>query len=111
MDKDTLTLYPKGDLDLVLSKQVKESLDSMLCSYVGIRQLVVNMADVKFMDSSGLGMLISCYKVMHSRKGRMMICDAGDTVYRVLELSGIKKLMPVIRQEPQKTARGEKYGK
>ena len=41
----------------------------------------------------------------------MMLCDANDTVYRLLELSGMKKLMPVMRLESQRTARGEGYGK
>ena len=81
MEKDTLTIYPQGDLDL------------------------------RFIDSSGLGMLIGCYKIMHGRQGKMIICDANDNVYRILELSGMKKLMPVMRMEPQRTVRGEGNGK
>ncbi len=111
MEKDTLTLYPQGDLDMVSSKKVKENLDAILCSRGGLKQLIVNLGDVTFIDSSGLGMLIGCYKTMHGRQGKMMICDASDNVYRVLELSGMKKLMPVMRQEAQKSARGEGYGK
>lgn len=111
MEKDTLTLYPQGDLDMASAKKVKESLDSILCSRGGLKQLIINLGDVHFIDSSGLGMLIDCYKTMYGRQGKMMICDASDNVYRVLELSGMKKLMPVMRQESQKTARGESYGK
>lgn len=111
LEKDALTLYPQGDLDLVSSRRVKESLDSILCSRGGLRTLVVNLGEVGFIDSSGLGMLIGCYKTMHARQGKMMICDANDNVYRVLELSGFKKLMPVLRLETPKMARGEGYGK
>lgn len=111
MEKDTLTIYPEGDLDLVSAKKVKDSLDSILYNRSSLKNLVINLAEVRFIDSSGLGMLIGCYKVMHGRQGKMMICDANDNVYRVLELSGMKKLMPVMRQEAQRTARGEGYGK
>lgn len=111
MEKDTLTLYPQGDLDLVSSKKVKENLDSILYSRGNLKQLIVNLADVQFIDSSGLGMLIGCYKTMHGRQGKMMICDASDHVYRILELSGMKKLMPVMRLESPKIVRGESYGK
>lgn len=110
MEKDTLTIYPQGDLDLVSAKSVKAKLDAMLYSR-GVKTLIVNLADVGFIDSSGLGMLIGCYKAMYGRQGKMMICDANDNVYRILELSGVKKLMPVMRLETQKTARGEGYGK
>ena len=111
LEKDTLTLYPQGDLDMVSSGAIKESLDAILYGRGSLKQLIVNLSDVTFIDSSGLGMLIGCYKVMHGRQGRMMICDASERVYRLLELSGIKKLMPVMRQETSKTVRGEGYGK
>lgn len=111
MEKDTLTIYPQGDLDLVSAKKVKDSLESILCSRGGLKNLIMNLTEVRFIDSSGLGMLIGCYKLMHGRQGKMMICDANDNVYRILELSGIKKLMPVMRLETQRTVRGEGYGK
>lgn len=111
LEKDTLTIYPQGDLDLVSAKRVKEDLEAILYNRGGLKSLIINLGDVGFMDSSGLGMLIGCYKEMHARQGKMMICDANDNVYRVLELSGMKKLMPVMRLETQKTARGEGYGK
>ena len=37
--------------------------------------------------------------------------QANDNVYRILELSGMKKLMSVMRMEPQRTVRGEGNGK
>lgn len=111
MEKDTLTIYPQGDLDLVSAKKVKDSLESILCSRGGLKNLIMNLTEVRFIDSSGLGMLIGCYKLMHGRQGKMMICDANDNVYRILELSGIKKLMPVMRLETQRTVRGEGYDK
>ena len=109
--KNTLTIYPQGDLDLVSAKKVKDSLESILCSRGGLKNLIMNLTEVRIIDSSGLGMLIGCYKLMHGRQGKMMICDANDNVYRILELSGIKKLMPVMRLETQRTVRGEGYGK
>lgn len=111
LERDTVTLYPQGDLDLVTSKKVRETLDAILCSRGNIKQLIIDLADVQFIDSSGLGMLIGCYKTMCGRQGKMMLCDVSDNVYRILELSGLKKLMPVMRQEAPKTARGESYGK
>lgn len=111
MEKDTLTVYPQGDLDMVTAKKVKDSLDAILYNRSGLKNLIINLGDISFIDSSGLGMLIGCYKVMHGRQGKMMLCDANDTVYRLLELSGMKKLMPVMRLESQRTARGEGYGK
>ena len=64
MEKDTLTIYPQGDLDMITAKKVKDSLDAILYNRSGLKNLIINLGDISFIDSSGLGMLIGCYKVM-----------------------------------------------
>lgn len=98
LEQDVLTIYPQGDLDMVTSKTVKESLETILYNRMGIKNVVINLSGVRFIDSSGLGMLIGCYKFLQGRQGKMMLSDANASVYRILELSGMKKLMPVLRQ-------------
>ena len=102
LEQDVLTIYPQGDLDLVTSKTVKENLEMILYSRMGVKNVVVNLKDIRFIDSSGLVMLIGCYKLLKVRQGSMMLSEANPSVYRVLELSGMKKLMPVLRQEYKK---------
>ena len=98
LEKDVLSVYPGGDLDMATAKQVKEQVETILYSRLGVKDLVVHLEHVRFIDSSGLGMLIGCYKYMRGRDGRMMLSGASPSVYRMLELSGMKKLMPVLRQ-------------
>lgn len=102
LKKDVLTVYPKGDLDLVAAKKMKEQIESILYSRFGVKHLVVNLKEIRFIDSSGLGVLIGCYKYMQGRGGNMMLIDASKAVYRLLELSGMKKLMPVLCGETAK---------
>ena len=40
---------------MVSAKKVKDSLESMLCSRGGLKTLIMNLAEVRFIDSSGLG--------------------------------------------------------
>lgn len=99
LEEGVLTVYPQGDLDMVTAKTMKENVETILYSRLGVKHLVVNLKGVRFVDSSGLGMLIGCYKFMQARQGSMMLSDAGATLYRILELSGMKKLMPILRQD------------
>ena len=99
LEDGILTMYPQGDLDLVTAKTMKQTVESVLYSRLGVKHLVLNLKDVRFIDSSGLGMLIGCYKFMQGRQGSMMLSDVSAALYRILELSGIKKLMPVLRQD------------
>lgn len=100
--QDVLTVYPQGDLDMATAKMVKEQIETILYSRIGVKTLAVNLKEIRFIDSSGLGMLIGCYKYMQGREGSMMLTDASKTVYRILELSGMKKLMPVLCRESTK---------
>lgn len=110
--QDVLTIYPQGDLDMVTAKAVKEQVETILYNRVGVKTLVVNLQEIRFIDSSGLGMLIGCYKYMQGREGNMMLTDASQSVYRILELSGMKKLMPVLckTQEIDKTKKNNGTG-
>lgn len=99
LEEGVLTIYPQGDLDLVTARAMKEYVENILYSRLGVKNLVINLKGVRFIDSSGLGMLIGCYKYMQGRQGSMMLSDASASVYRILELSGMKKLMPILRQD------------
>ncbi len=99
LEDGVLTVYPQGDLDLVTAKTMKEHVENILYSRLGVKSLVINLKGVRFIDSSGLGMLIGCYKYMQGRQGGMMLSETSASLYRILELSGMKKLMPILRQD------------
>ena len=98
-EQDVLTIYPEGDLDMVSARVVKETVDNLLYTRIGVKQLHVNLKGIRFIDSSGLGMLINCYKYMQGRQGTMLLNEASPAVYRLVELSGLKKLMTILKQE------------
>jgi stage II sporulation protein AA (anti-sigma F factor antagonist) len=100
--QDVLTVYPVGDLDMATAGVMKEEIETILYSRLGVKTLVVNLNRIRFIDSSGLGMLIGCYKYMQGRGGGMMLVEASKNVYRILEFSGMKKLMPVLCEEQTK---------
>ncbi len=47
------------------------------------------------MDSSGLGVILGRYKLLKSRGGKMVVCDVNASVYRLLELSGLFKILTI----------------
>jgi anti-sigma B factor antagonist len=53
----------------------------------GTRKLVIDLARLDYIDSSGLGMLIFCGGRMEESGGRMRVAGAGGTVARVFEIA------------------------
>ena len=57
---------------------------------------------VSFMDSSGIGLIMGRYKVVHALGGKIVIYGLSENVRRIIEMSGIDKLVT--------TAKNLEYG-
>lgn len=95
---DTMTVFLHHDLDMVEAKNFKDNVDTFLLLNPQIKILEIDLSDVSFIDSSGLGALIGRYKNMSLRRGTLVISGAGENVRRILEMAGLKKLL-----SPQKS--------
>ena len=72
------------------TKEVHEKVKSILAD--GIKKIVVDLSKVKWLNSSGLGMLISCLTSTTSAEGQLKIAGATD---KVKSLFMITKLITV----------------
>ncbi|HEX2865815.1 MAG TPA: STAS domain-containing protein [Ignavibacteriales bacterium] len=49
--------------------------------------VIIDLSDVKFMNSSGLGMLISGYTTMKNAGGNMVLANATEKIYSLLMIT------------------------
>ena len=87
-----LTVNLKGELDHHSAKQTRERIDAALRD-TNIRELVLNMKGVSFMDSSGIGVILGRYRTVSARGGTMRIVGAGKSVARILRMAGVSSLL------------------
>jgi len=59
----------------------------------GCRNIVFDFAQVGFMDSSGIGMIIGRYKDLQLTGGKLFAINIGTSLHRIFELSGLKKII------------------
>ncbi|WP_416295172.1 anti-sigma F factor antagonist [Paenibacillus illinoisensis] len=87
-----------GELDHHTADMVRMQMDEAIqrrqCEH-----LVLSLKDLQFMDSSGLGVILGRYKLIKSKGGKMVVCDVNPPVYRLLEMSGLFKIMPIYENE------------
>ena len=57
------------------------------------RKTIFDFGRVSFMDSAGIGMIIGRYKMMKLIGGEMEIVNISPNVKRILEMSGISKII------------------
>lgn len=95
-----LVVRLKGELDHHTAEAVKARMEEAIAKG-NVRHVVVNLKDLKFMDSSGLGVILGRYKQITGKGGKMVLCDVSPSVYRLFEMSGLFKIVAVEDNEKQ----------
>lgn len=90
--QNTLLVRLGGDLDLAIADKLRVALDNQL-TQKPVKNLILNLARVTFVDSSGLGVILGRYKRLIQTGGKVFLVGAQPQVRRVLELSGILQIM------------------
>jgi anti-anti-sigma factor len=85
---DAVVVHLAGELDLYNAHEVREAL--LGCTEQSPERLVVDLAEVKFIDSTALGVLIEARTRTENRKSFMLAAPGLET-RRALEISGLDK--------------------
>jgi stage II sporulation protein AA (anti-sigma F factor antagonist) len=91
---DILIVGLHGELDHHHATEVRESLDRSL-EDPSIRHLILNLEHLHFMDSSGIGVFMGRYKTIHKRGGQVCITNTNSQLARILEMSGLYRILKV----------------
>jgi anti-anti-sigma factor len=96
---DWAVLRVSGELDLVTSPVLRQRVHDVVAE--GHHELVLDLSDVFFCDSSGVGVLIAARRLIRSCRGRLrLILPAlgtadGSHVNRVFAALGVRRLFDV----------------
>ena len=90
----TLTVCPAGELDSHMAEKIRNTIDSEILK-TGATNLIFDMNEIQFMDSSGIGMMIGRYKLMKRLNGKVEVTGMRDNVLRIFHMSGLNQIMKV----------------
>ena len=95
---DVTVLDLEGNLALEGNKQFRQRAAGAIDA--GARKLIVNMARVPYMDSSGLGELISCYTTLQRMSGRIKLLHLSDRLQHLLVITKLTTVFETFDSEP-----------
>jgi anti-sigma B factor antagonist len=99
---DAARLRVHGDVDLSAADEFRRvGLDAL--TEPDCRQLVVEMSDVAFIDSTGVGVLVDLRNAALAREIPLVISDPSERVREVLRLTAMDAVFDV---QPPRTAAG-----
>jgi len=90
----TLIVTVTGDVDQHNAGSIRDGIDLKI-SHENVKRLIFDFSNLDFMDSSGIGIIIGRYKLMNALGGTVAIVAVKPTLQKLLDLSGIKKIVPV----------------
>jgi anti-sigma B factor antagonist len=86
-------LSVSGEIDAYTSPRLRERLTELLDA--GRHRVIVNLQGVEFMDSTGLGVLVSCLKRAKEHQGDLSLVCTSPQILRVLAITGLDRVFQV----------------
>ncbi|WP_433390923.1 STAS domain-containing protein [Micromonospora sp. KLBMP9576] len=87
-----LVLRPTGEVDLATADALEATITDAL-GRPGVREVVVDLADVRFLDSSGIRVLVRGATEARGRDMTLRVTDPQPVVARVLRITAVGALL------------------
>ena len=88
-----ITVYVGGELDLEVAAQMRAALEPLLGRVD--QRLVLNLHDLAYIDSTGIGILISILKARHARQAPFDVEQVPDPIRKLFDMAGITPFLAI----------------
>ena len=93
--RDTVTVRITGELDHCSAQHIRRELDGLIAD-PGVKKLVMDLQDMAFMDSSGIGVILGRYRALSLRGGKVAVKNMNPQVKKVFLLSGMDQVIQIM---------------
>ena len=89
-----LYIHLSGEMDECSAQDARAKCDKLIEENLNATKIIINLSEVAFMDSTGIGFLIGRYKKASKLAMPMYIENPNFAADKILNLSGIYSLIP-----------------
>lgn len=83
----------RGELDVATSPDLRATLHPV--AVAGPPRVVVDLSGVSFIDSTGIGVLVTALKQVRARGGQMVLRSPQPMVRKVLAITGLDRVFTI----------------
>ena len=83
-----------GEVDIFTAPELKATLGAALED--GATQIVVDLSETRFMDSTALGVLIGVVKKLRPINGRMAVVNTEPSTAKTFEITGLDRIFAIV---------------
>ncbi|MBC1475489.1 STAS domain-containing protein [Listeria grandensis] len=82
-----------GEIDAYTAPKLKEGL-SQFMDQENVK-LQIDLADVSYMDSTGLGVFVGLFKNLRARNSELELVGLSDRIFRLFEITGLTDIIEI----------------
>ena len=91
-NNNELTVKISGRLDTVTSPELESSLNG---EFEGLEKLTFDFAELEYLSSAGLRILLTCRKKMNDQ-GAMVVTNVNSTIKEIFDITGFSDLLNIV---------------
>ena len=96
-EEDVAVIILRGEVDAYTCARLREAMIEAIED--GGANLVVDMKNVDYIDSSGLGTLVGGLKRVSERQGAIAVVCTNPQIRKVFDITGLVKVFPIYSSE------------
>ena len=93
-DKNLVIELMVTELDHHITNEVRDGIDNILNTRP-IKNIIFDFKNIRFMDSSGIGVIIGRYKKISNDGGKVSVINVNPRVKKIFDLSGMNKIVSI----------------
>lgn len=94
MKPDVKIIEPTGILDGTQANEFRQHVEAALEQ--GANTILIDLKDITFVDSSGLGILVVVLKKVRAARKNMYVCSINEQVRMLFELTSMDQVFEVL---------------
>ncbi len=92
---DTISIGGLRELSAANASSFRDQIRSAMSG--SLRNIEIDLSEASFLDSCGLGALISLHKTACSRQGSVRLVNPASPVQQILELTRMHRIFEIVR--------------
>lgn len=93
-DREAVVVGVVGELDCATGPTLEDRLEDLIENQ-GNRTLIIDLENLTFVDSSGLSVLVTAFRNLRERGGRLSLRRPSPSTRRVFEVTGLHMVVPI----------------
>jgi anti-sigma B factor antagonist len=91
---DAIVVRPHGNVDLSSSPDLRDALQEVISR--NAQRTVVDLANVGYMDSSGVATLVAGLQAVRHGEGVLVLCGMNDRVQSIFQIARLDTIFTIV---------------